>query len=74
MTVKGQQTIYDTAVVCDAMVDLSSAVVDLTKRDITAQARWFNELITELVDQTMSTMRQSSVLKIGDGDAAAKGT
>ena len=49
--------VYDTVVVCDAMVDLSSAVVDLTKREITAQARRFNELITELVEQTMNTMR-----------------
>ena len=41
---------YDTTVVCDAMVDLSSATVDLTRKSVIAEARWFNELVTDLVD------------------------
>lgn len=63
LTVKGQSTVYDSIAVCDATVDLSCAVIDLTRKSITAQARWFNELVTDLAEQTKASIR-TSVVKV----------
>ena len=44
------QAVFDTLTVCDAIIDLSIATIDLTRKSITAQARWLTELVTELTD------------------------
>ncbi len=44
------QAVFDTLVVCDAMIDLSIATIDLTRKSIIAHARWLSELVTDLVE------------------------
>lgn len=39
------QTILDTVVICDVLVDLSTVVIDLTRNQIAAQPKTFSELI-----------------------------
>ena len=57
------QAVFDTLTVCDATIDLSIATIDLTRKSITAQARWLTELVTELTDQIKEKMKRS-VLKV----------
>lgn len=59
------QTLFDSLVVCDATIELSTAVLDLTKKDFTAYARWFSELVTDVAVQLKGKMR-SSVLQLDD--------
>jgi len=46
-------------------VDLSTSAIDLTRKDIRAEARWFSELVKELAELTKAKMR-GGVLKVGD--------
>ena len=61
------QPFFDSLVLCNATVDLSSVLIDLTKTDITAQPKLFDELVRQLVDQLKDQMKKS-IIKIDEYD------
>mmetsp|Transcript_46710 Transcript_46710/g.61797 ORF Transcript_46710/g.61797 Transcript_46710/m.61797 type:complete len:91 (+) Transcript_46710:200-472(+) len=60
LTVK-TQTIFDTLVLCDAVVDMSTCVLDLTRKQVGAPPQMFSELIESLVEKVKEQMRLAIV-------------
>ena len=66
LTVK-TQPIFDTMVLCDATVDLSTCSLDLTRKGIVEEPRLFGDLIMTIAESIKGQMRQG-ILKLGDSN------